>query len=217
MLPPGISGGISAYGPADAQKSPSHSQTEDSVVHSRGQQDFSWRPVELSRKSRRDSLTLTLSGLSADGVVMPLSAHPVCCNVIAHCCCPCLYQCHGHLPTGEHVKGLPCGCQGKGGGPDAGDKLTGRFERRQRGMQVFVAVILVRAALQRSPLTRAACVLGDTTSLFYSYFLCSNSELNQPAETLDLLDWDLATSLGKKICREKQAPFIWSNVMRNES
>lgn len=174
-------------------------------MRSGGRQDFSRRPAELGRRSRRDSLTLTLSGLGADGVVMPLSAHPVRCNAIAHCCCPCLYQCHGHLPTGEHVKGLPCGCRERGG-PDAGDKLTGRLERRQRGMQVFVAVILVRAALQRSPLTRAACVLEDRTSFFYSYFLCFNTELNQAAETLDL-----ATSLGKEY------PFIWSHVMRNEN
>lgn len=37
-----------------------------------------------------------------------------------------------------------------------GENLTWRFERRQRGMQVLVAVVLVHATLQRPPLARAA-------------------------------------------------------------
>lgn len=39
---------------------------------------------------------------------------------------------------------------------EEGENLTWRFERRQRGMQVLVAVVLVHAALQRPPLARAA-------------------------------------------------------------
>lgn len=41
LPPPDVSGGISAYGPSDAQQSLSRSLAEDSVVRSRGRQDFS--------------------------------------------------------------------------------------------------------------------------------------------------------------------------------
>lgn len=56
------------------------------------------------------------------------------------------------------------------------DKLTRWFERWQCRMQIFVAVILVCAALQWSPLTWAPCVLQDS-ELWVFIPLCWTDEL----------------------------------------